>query len=51
MRRAPRPHDAEHALLAGRLWRPGIGPAVVALHSGQNLIDQSRLNPTISGLL
>jgi fumarylacetoacetate (FAA) hydrolase family protein len=44
------PRDAEHATLIGRLWQPGLGPVLVALHEG-GLHELSRLAPTCSELL
>jgi fumarylacetoacetate (FAA) hydrolase family protein len=44
------PHDADRATLIGRLWLPGIGPALVTLRDG-GLHDLSALAPTASELL
>lgn len=44
------PDDAADALLIGRLWRPGVGPTVVACHDGM-LLDLSPLGATVSQLL
>jgi fumarylacetoacetate (FAA) hydrolase family protein len=44
------PLDAQRALLVGRVWRAGIGPAVVALRDGQ-LVDISMHGATMAGLL
>ncbi len=44
------PVDADRALLVGRLWKPGVGPVVVALRADR-LVDISSLAPTMSQLL
>jgi len=44
------PRDAERATLVGRVWQPGIGPTLVAVHHGA-LHDLSRIAPTASELL
>ena len=44
------PRDAQRATLVGRLWQPGLGPTLVAVHEG-GLHDLSRLAPTCSELL
>jgi len=44
------PRDAERATLVGRVWQPGIGPTLVAVHHGA-LHDLSRIAPTTSELL
>ena len=44
------PVDAERATLVGRLWLPGVGPVLVAVHDGA-LHDLSAMAPTCSQLL
>jgi len=44
------PQDAERATLVGRLWQPGIGPTLVAVHQG-GLHALSHIAPTCSELL
>lgn len=44
------PHDASHAVLAGRVWRPDVaGPSVVAVR-GRELVDVSAAFPTMRDL-
>lgn len=44
------PHDADKAVLAGRLWRPDLkGPSVVVLR-GHDLVDVSAAFPTMRDL-
>jgi fumarylacetoacetate (FAA) hydrolase family protein len=43
------PEDAERAALVGRVWRPGIGPAVVRVRSGR-LEDVTATFPTVRDL-
>ena len=44
------PDDLDQALLIGRIWQPGSGPVLVAVHA-QGLWDLSDLAPTSSALL
>jgi fumarylacetoacetate (FAA) hydrolase family protein len=44
------PHDAERAMLIGRMWLPDVGPTLVA-HRAGGLYDLSELAPTASELL
>jgi fumarylacetoacetate (FAA) hydrolase family protein len=44
------PRDAERATLVSRIWQPGVGPVLVAVHEG-GLHDLSKLAPTMSDLL
>lgn len=44
------PEDSERALLVGRIWRAGIGPAVVTVRAGQ-LVDITAQASTVSALL
>lgn len=44
------PRDAARALLVGRIWQPGVGPVLVAVH-GDHLHDVSRVAATMSQLL
>ncbi|MET3498029.1 fumarylacetoacetate hydrolase family protein [Variovorax boronicumulans] len=44
------PADAARATLVGRIWQPGVGPVLVAVHEG-GLHDLSTLAPTMSDLL
>jgi len=44
------PQDADRATLVGRLWQPGIGPTLVAVHQG-GLHALSHIAPTCSELL
>jgi fumarylacetoacetate (FAA) hydrolase family protein len=48
--RAILPVDAATALLVGRVWRPDIGPSVVAVRPG-GVFDITGLAPTMSDLL
>jgi fumarylacetoacetate (FAA) hydrolase family protein len=41
----------EDGLFVGRVWRPGLGPAVVALRDGRLADITSALAPTLSALL
>jgi fumarylacetoacetate (FAA) hydrolase family protein len=43
------PHDFERALMVGRVWREGIGPAVVAVRGGQ-VFDITRRTATVADL-
>jgi len=43
------PEDSESAILVGRVWRPDIGPSVVALR-GVELVDISAMAPTMRDL-
>lgn len=44
------PHDASHAVLAGRVWRPDVaGPSVIAVR-GSELVDVSAAFPTMRDL-
>ncbi len=46
------PHDLDHALLVGRVWRQttnGSGPCVVVVRGGE-VFDISRIAPTVSDL-
>jgi fumarylacetoacetate (FAA) hydrolase family protein len=45
------PTDAARAILVGRVWRPGIGPAIVALRDGALVDITSREAPTMRDLL
>src|ERR1700722_12448908 len=47
--RAALPEDAAAATLAGRVWRPGIGPSVVAIRDGA-AFDISAACPTMRDL-
>lgn len=46
------PHDAEYALLIGRVWRGGdhAGPSVVVVRNGQ-VFDITAITPTVADLL
>jgi len=44
------PDDVERALLVGRVWRDGAGPAVVVVRQGE-VFDITRNVPTVSALL
>lgn len=44
------PNDVERALLVGRVWREGVGPAVVVVRQGE-VFDMTRNAPTVSALL
>ena len=43
------PADLERALLVGRVWRDGVGPAVLAVRQGA-VFDITRHAPTVSAL-
>lgn len=43
------PHDLERALMVGRVWREGIGPAVVAVRGGR-VFDITRRAATVADL-
>ena len=43
------PHDLERALMVGRIWREGIGPAVGAVRGGQ-VFDITRRAATVADL-
>ncbi|MYM39572.1 fumarylacetoacetate hydrolase family protein [Duganella qianjiadongensis] len=43
------PDDSERALLVGRIWRAGVGPAVVTVRAGQ-LVDISAQAATVADL-
>ncbi|HEY0586935.1 MAG TPA: fumarylacetoacetate hydrolase family protein [Pseudoduganella sp.] len=44
------PDDVERALLVGRVWREGVGPAVVVVRQGE-VFDITQTVPTVSALL
>jgi len=44
------PNDVERALLVGRVWREGVGPAVVVVRQGE-VVDITQNAPTVSALL
>jgi fumarylacetoacetate (FAA) hydrolase family protein len=46
----PLPQDAERATLVGRVWRPGLGPCVVAIRNGEVFDLTSRAAPTVRDL-
>ena len=50
MTNAMLPNDVERALLVGRVWREGVGPAVVVVRQGE-VFDMTRNAPTVSALL
>ena len=50
MTNAMLPDDVERALLVGRVWREGAGPAVVVVRQGE-VFDITRTVPTVSALL
>ncbi len=43
------PHDGTRGALAGRVWRPGIGPSVVAIRA-DGVVDISAAAPTMRDL-
>ena len=45
------PQDHETAVLIGRAWRPGIGPAVCTVRSGELIDITSKTAPTVRDLL
>ncbi|HVY85818.1 MAG TPA: fumarylacetoacetate hydrolase family protein [Caulobacterales bacterium] len=44
------PDDADHAVLVGRVWRPGVGPCVVTVRNGDLLDITGRGAPTVRDL-